>query len=148
MAEAINAITSFPAGCGRLHMQCLWMAPAPAAQVVMHDLASADSRDFSRSACFESKAPTCLAFLLLNLPTLAGYGTSGAPAGGAGGQVRVAAVQGTTARGCAKHRWLARSSFTFAVALAQGCRLPCAASIADRRPPSMLCMLRSRSCCR
>ena len=57
----------------------------------MHDLASADSRDFSRSACFESKAPTALAFLLLNLPTLAGYGTSGAPAGAAGGQVRTAA---------------------------------------------------------
>ena len=88
-------------------MYCLCMAPVPAVQVVMHDLASADSRDFSRSACFESKAPTCLAFLLLNLPTLAGYGTSGAQAGGAGGQVRMAAVQGGTAWVCAKHRWLA-----------------------------------------
>ncbi len=60
----------------------------PLPQVVMHDLASADSRDFSRSACFESKAPTALAFLLINLPTLAGYGSSGA-AGGAAGQVRM-----------------------------------------------------------
>ena len=60
----------------------------------MHDLASADSRDFSRSACFESKAPTALAFLLLNLPTLAGYGTSGTPAGGAGGQVRAVVAGG------------------------------------------------------
>ena len=46
-------------------------------QVVMHDLASADSRDIPRSACFESKAPTALAFLLLNLPGLSGYGQAG-----------------------------------------------------------------------
>ena len=56
----------------------------------MHDLASADSRDIPRSACFESKAPTCLAFLLLNLPGLAGY--SGGGGGGnqsvGGGKVR------------------------------------------------------------
>ena len=43
----------------------------------MHDLASADSRDIPRSACFESKAPTALAFLLLNLPGLSGYGQAG-----------------------------------------------------------------------
>ena len=51
-------------------------------QVVMHDLASADSRDIPRSACFESKAPTCLAFLLLNLPGLAGYSRGGGDGGG------------------------------------------------------------------
>jgi hypothetical protein len=39
----------------------------------MHDLASADSRDIPRSACFESKAPTSLSFLLINLPSLLGY---------------------------------------------------------------------------
>ena len=40
-----------------------------------------------------------------------------------------------------KHRFIA-------VAVAQGCRLPCTASTAEQRPPFMLCVLRSRSCCR
>lgn len=47
----------------------------------MHDLASADSRDIPRSACFESKAPTCLAFLLLNQLGLLGYEAPGQQAG-------------------------------------------------------------------
>ena len=86
-------------------------------QVVMHDLASADSRDFSRAACFESKAPTCLAFLLLNLPTLAGYGPGGAPAGGGGGaaaQVRARARGGRGPprwRRCWRRCWGASTRF-------------------------------------
>lgn len=62
----------------------------------MHDLASADSRDIPRAACFESKAPTCLAFLLLNLPGLLGYSAPGSQAGmkqarlGARGSARAA----------------------------------------------------------
>jgi hypothetical protein len=47
----------------------------------MHDLASADSRDIPRSACFESKAPTALTFLLLNLPGLQGYAAPGGSPG-------------------------------------------------------------------
>ena len=49
-------------------------------QVVLHDLASADARDIPRAACFESRAPTALAFLLLNLPSLTGYSASGGAA--------------------------------------------------------------------
>ena len=49
-------------------------------KVVLHDLASSDSRDIPRS-CFDSKPPTCLAFLLLNLPSLQ-YGGGGSVSGG------------------------------------------------------------------
>lgn len=60
-------------------------------QVVLHDLASADARDIPRSSCFESRAPTALAFLLLNLPSLTGYTASG---GAAQAKVRVGAGVG------------------------------------------------------
>lgn len=78
----------------------------------MHDLSSADARDIPRSACFESKAPTALGFLLLNLPGLMGYGTATAPtkvqrggrgwceaAGGSGARGRGAAARAGT-QGC------------------------------------------------
>lgn len=52
-------------------------------KLVMHDLASVESRDLSRSSVLESKAPTCLAFLLMNMPQVGGGGCTGAgPAGG------------------------------------------------------------------
>eukprot|EP00887_Chlorella_sp_A99_P005680 scaffold1.g5680.t1 len=57
-----------------------WLVMACENKVVLHDLASADSRDIPR-ACFDSKAPTCLAFLLLNLPSLVEYGAAAAAAG-------------------------------------------------------------------
>lgn len=63
----------------------------PPGQVVLHDLASADARDIPRAACFESRAPTALAFLLLNLPGLTGYSASGSAA-----QAKVRATRSCT----------------------------------------------------
>ncbi|KAL4432170.1 hypothetical protein ABPG77_005932 [Micractinium sp. CCAP 211/92] len=57
-----------------------WLVIACENKVVLHDLASADARDIPRSSCFESRAPTALAFLLLNLPSLTGYTASGGAA--------------------------------------------------------------------
>lgn len=53
------------------------------AKLVLHDLASADSRDISRSSVLDSKAPTCLAFLLMNMPQVqqGAHGLSGLGAG-------------------------------------------------------------------
>lgn len=45
-----------------------WLVLACESKLVLHDLASTESRDISRSAVLESKAPTCLAFLLMNMP--------------------------------------------------------------------------------
>lgn len=69
----------------------------------MHDLASSESRDLSRSACFESKAPTALAFLLLNLPGLAGYGP--AAAGGAAAARQAQAQQVRAVSGGRRACW-------------------------------------------
>jgi WD40 repeat protein len=49
-----------------------WIVAACENKVTLHDIASSHSLDISRSAAFESKAPTRLAFLLLNAPSLLG----------------------------------------------------------------------------
>ena len=49
-----------------------WLVLACESKLVLHDLASAESRDVSRSAVLESKAPTCLAFLFMNMPQVGG----------------------------------------------------------------------------
>lgn len=58
-----------------------WLVAACENKVTLHDLASSESLDISRSAAFDSRAPTRLAFLLVNASTLTGFGVaaSGAP---------------------------------------------------------------------
>ncbi len=56
-----------------------WLILACENKVALYDLASADTVDMARSLLFESRAPTCLAVLVLNLPNLMGL-TSGAGA--------------------------------------------------------------------
>ena len=54
-----------------------WLVVACENKVVVHDLASAQSRDIPRSSVFDSKAPTRVALLLMNLPALLGYEGAG-----------------------------------------------------------------------
>lgn len=49
-----------------------WLVAAFENKVTLHDLNSSESLDISRSAAFESKSPTRLAFLFLNAPSLTG----------------------------------------------------------------------------
>lgn len=55
-----------------------WLVAACENKVTMHDLMSSHSIDISRSAAFDSKQPTKLAFLLLNAPSLTGSSGLGA----------------------------------------------------------------------
>lgn len=56
-----------------------WMVVACDNKVTLHDLSSPATFDLPRGAAFESKAPTRLAFLLMNLPSLTGLALSSAP---------------------------------------------------------------------
>ena len=47
-----------------------WIVAACENKVILHDIISTDSFDISRSASFESKAPTRVAFLIMNTPSL------------------------------------------------------------------------------
>jgi hypothetical protein len=49
-----------------------WIIAACENKVTLHDLASSQSLDLSRSGAFESKSPTRLAFMFLNSPSLTG----------------------------------------------------------------------------
>jgi hypothetical protein len=66
-----------------------WLLAACDNKVTLHDLSSAASLDISRAAAFESRAPTRLAFLLLNAASLTGFGGGG---GGAGAPPEVTPV--------------------------------------------------------
>lgn len=84
-----SGVPAMPRGVGLAGRR--WLVLACENKVVLHDLASADTRDIPRTA-FDSKAPTCLGFLLLNAPALLGYGGGGA--GGASAAAAVAAAAG------------------------------------------------------
>jgi hypothetical protein len=79
-ASAIPAMSHIRGVDGRR-----WIIAACENKVTLHDLASSESLDLSRSGAFESKSPTKLAFLFLNSPSLTGaMSTTSAPGSGAG----------------------------------------------------------------
>lgn len=55
-----------------------WLVAACENKLTLHDLASSESLDLSRSAAFDSKAPTRLAMLCMNSASLTGASTAGA----------------------------------------------------------------------
>lgn len=60
-----------------------WIIAACENKVTLHDLASSESLDLSRSGAFESKSPTKLAFLFLNSAGLTGAMSTSSSASGA-----------------------------------------------------------------
>lgn len=72
-ADASTAIPHLGAAPGIVGRR--WLIAACENKLVIHDLSSAEAIDIPRSSATDSKAPTALAMLILNLPTLMGVRT-------------------------------------------------------------------------
>ena len=68
-----------------------WVAIACENKIIIHDLCSAEAIDVARSAATDSKAPTTLAVLILNYPSLMGVAHMPADDGGGGNINTIAA---------------------------------------------------------